>query len=153
MITTQQQEVRLWQKVKQGPDGCWEWTAYCCPWGYGRFWIDGTMKMSHRVVYEHTRGAIPAGLELDHLCRNPRCCNPDHLEPVTRKVNAERGGKYRHKTHCKHGHPYSGDNLYVDRNGYYVCRACSRKKSLEYYHRKQARKRAARRDGGDRSAT
>jgi hypothetical protein len=46
---------------------------------------------AHRVVYEAQVGPIPEGLTLDHLCRNRRCVNVAHLEPVTRGENVRRG--------------------------------------------------------------
>ena len=70
---------------------CWVWYGELNRNGYGRVWVQGKRLMAHRVVYESTRGPIPDGMVLDHLCRNRRCCNPDHLEPVTVKENTLRG--------------------------------------------------------------
>jgi hypothetical protein len=92
----------------------------------------------HRLVYELLKGPIPAGLQLDHLCRVRACINPDHLEAVTCKQNIQRGlsgyfgEKYkgqgarpwRKKTHCKYGHRYEGYNLIIDYKGKRVCRTC-----------------------------
>lgn len=74
---------------------CWEWKGAICPGtGYGHVGLgrrtDG-VGVVHRVVYELLVGPIPPGMDLDHLCRNRACCNPDHLEPVTRSVNNRRG--------------------------------------------------------------
>ncbi len=75
--------------------GCWNWDLSCNSNGYGQkqFRENGQHRsfVAHRWVWEHLRGPIPVGMELDHLCRNRRCCNPDHLEPVTRSVNIVRG--------------------------------------------------------------
>lgn len=88
---------RFWPKVdKAGPNGCWVWMASKAA-GYGKFRVgsqlDGTRRLveSHRWSYEALVGPIPEGLDLDHLCRNTACVNPDHLEPVTRQVNCHRG--------------------------------------------------------------
>lgn len=74
---------------------CWEWTGALNRNGYGTFVLcmGGIRRrfMSHRVVYEAAVGPIAKGLVLDHLCRNRRCCNPRHLEPVTVKENTHRG--------------------------------------------------------------
>ena len=121
---------RFWCKVDVGhPAGCWEWAAGTNRHGYGIF--DGTQeKLAHRWAYAHLMGSIPDGLTLDHLCRNPPCVNPDHLEPVTQAENTRRGfGVARRageRTHCPQGHPYSGSNLYITPStGARICRACS----------------------------
>ena len=75
------------------------------------------MIQAHRVAYELVKGKIPAGLELDHLCRNRICCNPAHLEAVTGRENSLRGvspwAKNACATHCPRGHPYDAENTYV----------------------------------------
>lgn len=81
---------RLWEKVQKS-EGCWLWTGFRDRMGYGRLNIRGIPVLAHRVTYELVNGAIPDGLEMDHLCRVPACVNPSHLEAVTRSVNARRG--------------------------------------------------------------
>lgn len=87
---------RFWSKVLKGAASvCWPWLAALQSGGYGLFWVKrgdrwrGTT--AHRVAYELTHGSAPDGLEIDHLCRNRRCCNPAHLEAVTRIENQRRG--------------------------------------------------------------
>lgn len=70
-----------------GPAGCWPWLGAIAPSGYGRV----HSRWAHRLSYEFLVGPIPAGLDIDHLCRNRLCVNPAHLEPVTRLVNVRRG--------------------------------------------------------------
>lgn len=87
-------EIRFWVKVNKsaGEDECWPWLAHIAWNGYGEFRISTKeLVKSHRFAYENMIGEIPSGLDLDHRCRNRACCNPRHLEPVTRKVNAQRG--------------------------------------------------------------
>lgn len=104
---------------------CWNWkkrirkAAYDS--GYGNFSqkcvVDGYNWFrsipAHRLVYTVYRGQIPTGLELDHLCRNTRCVNPDHLEPVTSQENVRRALSYKSGTKrlCPRGHVLSEDNL------------------------------------------
>lgn len=86
---------RFWSKVDKSNPGCWPWTAYVDPSGYGRFRVDGRSAGAHRVAWELTNGPIPEGLILDHTCRNRRCCNPDHLHAVTVRQNAENTSAHR----------------------------------------------------------
>jgi hypothetical protein len=121
---------RFWAKVdKTGATGCWEWTAAKYKDGYGNFRFDEHNHRAHRLSYEYLVGPIPAGLVIDHLCRNIVCVNPDHLEPVTPRENILRGqtlpAANARKTHCAHGHPLSGPNLYLEpKNGKRHCRIC-----------------------------
>jgi HNH endonuclease len=70
---------------------CWIWQQATSSQGYGMVTIKNKQFLMHRVMYEQVYGAIPEGLELDHLCRNRPCVRPDHLEAVTHAVNTRRG--------------------------------------------------------------
>ena len=98
-------------------DQCWDWTGSKVR-GYGIFMWRGRNIAAHRFAFELLRGPVPDGLDLDHLCRRRHCVNPWHLEPVTRRVNLLRGdtivARQAAQTHCKHDHPLSGDNLYME---------------------------------------
>lgn len=133
-------EERFWSKVEK-TDGCWNWMANKDRNGYGRFWPTGRQTaMAHRVSYELMVGPIPAGLQIDHLCRNTSCVRPDHLEPVTRTENMRRGvtafsAVNARKTHCPAGHPLSGENLREGRpsrsSKERTCRECHNEKSRQ----------------------
>lgn len=84
---------RLMAKVsKDAETSCWTWTGHRDPKGYGRFCEGGrgNTRLAHRVAYAALVGPIPDGLDLDHLCVNPPCVNPAHLEPVTHEENIRR---------------------------------------------------------------
>lgn len=117
--------------------GCWDWTAGKIPGsGYPVFAIDCRSVRAHRTSYEHFVGPIPEGLTLDHLCRNPSCVNPAHLEPVTQRENILRGNnrcaQNARQTECIRGHPLAGENLYVTKTGSRKCKACLRWRSASY---------------------
>lgn len=114
------QRDQFWSRVDKSED-CWIWSAGKDGNGYGVAIVgsrsDGTYRhvKAHRLSYELTVGQIPDGLQVDHLCRVRACVNPAHLEPVTQRENILRGegasAKAARQTHCKRGHPLSGDNL------------------------------------------
>lgn len=128
-------------------DGCWNWTAYKTPKGYGMVQFRGMTWRAHRAVYTLFRGEIPNGLTLDHLCRNPGCVNPAHLEPVTMRENVLRGiglaAANARQTNCKAGHPLDGANVYLrrrpDGRRRRDCLSCRRRWNQEYRHRKRSR--------------
>jgi hypothetical protein len=96
--------------------------------------------MAHRASWEMLRGEIPAGLQLDHLCRNPPCVNPWHLDPVTQRVNLLRGetltARNAAKAECPSGHPYTLGNIYRDQ-GHRRCRTCKMARSRAAYAAKR----------------
>ena len=116
---------RIEQKYIPEPNsGCWLWLGAVTPTGYGTISIKHKTYHAHRTVYECLVGPIPAGLQLDHLCRVRSCVNPAHLEPVTNQVNLLRGK--RSFSACKNGHPYTPDNIYTIKGYYRCCRTCKK---------------------------
>jgi hypothetical protein len=92
-------------------NGCWNWIGPSNGNGYGRISNGkGRFVYVHRASYERHVGPIPAGREIDHLCRNRACINPAHLEPVTSQVNTQRGLKGDLKMYCNKGHLRTPEN-------------------------------------------
>lgn len=130
------------EKVRRTENGCWQWTEYLDSHGYARLWVNRKNVGAHRWSYEHHVGPIPEGLQIDHLCRNRSCVNPEHLEAVTPSVNVRRGVlsevlrlRAEARTHCRRGHEYAPENLYLNPHGERACLACKRRKAREYYER------------------
>jgi HNH endonuclease len=137
---------RFWAKVSPEPNsGCWLWTAYSDPKGYGRFMLrEGKPMLAHRMAFI-ALVRDPGALDLDHLCRVRCCVNPDHLEPVTNAENTRRGRageNNRTKTHCPKGHAYDAVNtVYAEYEwGTHIrrfCRACHDAANRAYRARKK----------------
>jgi len=92
-------EERFWAKVlRTTEDGCWSWLARKDKYGYGQFTISNHNEtQAHRYAYELLVKPIPGGMTIDHLCRNPGCVNPGHMEIVTNAENVRREWEWRKK--------------------------------------------------------
>jgi hypothetical protein len=117
---------------------CWEWQlsvksdgyAVGCPPGYR------PSARIARAAHEAFVGPIPDGLEIDHLCRIPSCCNPEHLEAVTHAENMAR--QVAARVTCLHGHPFSEENIKVFADGRRTCRICREAKERARWERRKA---------------
>lgn len=121
---------RFWAKVEK-TDGCWLWTGSTVPpSGYGKTYYEREYWLAHRLSYAASRGPIPEGLEVDHLCKVRLCVRPDHLEAVTARENTKRAdsptGHNARQTHCQDGHEFTPENTYVyASHGGRRCRTCA----------------------------
>lgn len=125
-------EARFWVKVRK-TDSCWEWAGGKNRQGYGRFTEMFGSRLAHRIAWSLLVGPIAPGMTLDHLCRNPGCVRPEHLEQVTPGVNVLRGegisAQNARKTQCKNGHKFTPENTLISKKSdgreFRVCRTCA----------------------------
>lgn len=87
---------------KSGENGCWNWTGRTLipkkkypnnkvpRWGSGHIVGEQRSCYAYRVAYALCNGPIPKGMTVDHICFNPMCCNPAHLQLLTLSENAAR---------------------------------------------------------------
>lgn len=83
--------VRIAQRTERDANGCLVWMGQLNGDGYGVLSVGNKYVRAHRQSWENANGPVPDGLELDHLCRNRACVEPNHLEPVTTGENVRRG--------------------------------------------------------------
>lgn len=136
---------RFLNKVIPEPmSGCWLWLGGVLsrgPWNYGQSYLRGKAVSAHRAAYLLFIGPIPRGLVLHHRCHTPLCCNPKHLQPMTKTRHladthpANLAYRNKRKTHCPYGHPYTEDNTIRFRNNR-QCRICSRRGARERARKK-----------------
>ena len=136
------ERIPLWKARSITNDrGCWLFQGSLTTAGYGSISVRNEKKRYlHTIVWEYFNGPVPEGKELDHVCRNRNCWNPDsqHLEPVTHLENVRRGAGHGRETHCPSKHPYDSKNTYIAKDGSRHCRACRRdgmRRKTGYYER------------------
>jgi hypothetical protein len=131
MLNDERLPERFWVKIQTGPYGCWLWQASKNEFGYGLY-AHPVSQLAHRVSYAVLVGPIPAGYDVDHICRVRHCVNPEHLRAVTHRENilaphAMTSSAIRsRRTHCPQGHELVEPNIppAEKRNGWRKCRAC-----------------------------
>ena len=126
MNTIQERFLKKVKKIKS----CWVWQG-CIVKNYGQMWDGEKVDGAHRISYRLFKGEISKGLQIDHLCQNPKCVNPKHLEMVTPKENIKRG-KNGNKTHCHAGHKFTVENVIKRKNGTRTCRQCKNLRKKRY---------------------
>ena len=125
---------RILTRLRVTPDGCWVWTGFCNPKGYGQTWLTDRVWLVHRLTWVASGHELTVdGLGfphwmLDHLCRVPPCANPAHLQLVTARENTQRGAagiNHASVTHCPQGHEYSPENTRIRKGKHRTCRTCA----------------------------
>ncbi|ABS03245.1 HNH endonuclease signature motif containing protein [Kineococcus radiotolerans] len=115
--------------------GCLIWLRARNNRGYGVFWLEGRLRLAHRVAWYQATGRWPqSGLVLDHLCDVKACVNHEHLVEVTNRHNVLRSpaspmNTRRARTACGRGHTYTPESLRIDPRGHRQCRVCDRLRS------------------------
>lgn len=110
------------------PNGCWEWQRAIQSRGYGSVSYQGKTHLAHRLSYQLSVGPVPDGWDVHHKCGNRRCVNPDHLQPLKRKLHFRLANtpfsRNADKETCERGHNLSGENLLIDSRKRRQCRTC-----------------------------
>lgn len=126
---------RFLKFINVSSSGCWEWTARVTKSGYGTFSIKHKEYRAHRVSYSIFKESPDVNLLVDHICRNRRCVNPEHLRLVDYKTNMRENslsitGKNGLKTHCKWDHEFNNQNTRKRENNGRRCIVCLKKRRL-----------------------
>jgi hypothetical protein len=123
-------EGRFYKKITVVQE-CWIWKASKLESGYGLFTDEyGKTITAHRWSFQHFHGVIPQGLVIDHICRNPSCVNPKHLQAISQSDNIKRSLLVKARsarTHCKNGHEFTPQNTrYVKGQRGRRCSTCAK---------------------------
>lgn len=150
LVPSQKDIARFERYVSPEPNsGCWLWLGAANQKGRGTFSYGGRrpkgrVELHHRFAYLVEHGDIPEGLSVLHRCDVPLCCNPAHLFVGTQADNVSdmmEKGRHRltavplansEKSHCLHGHPLNGDNLWIRADGSRICKACRARIARNY---------------------
>ena len=147
--------VKILPRCLVDENGCWIWTGALSSTGYGAVRWEGRIWNTHRLLYIDLVGEVPKELTMDHLCRNRACCNPQHLEPVTQRVNILRGrgvtAENIAKDACVHGHRFTVEITIIEKTGGRHCKTCREKHIKAWRERNRDRVNASQQRRRDRA--
>lgn len=130
-MTSDAQRYILSRCREDNTSGCWLWVKSVGSHGYGNACINGRAGTAHRYAFEAFKGNIPDGFEVDHLCKNRRCVNPEHLEAVPKALNIRRQHSGSEDLAlCPRGHDRSFTTK--DKRGWPVCSKCKAEAQRRY---------------------
>ena len=126
-------------KINAVDGNCWNWSGEISKEGYGLFSISSKRFFAHRISFEMFKEKLNTSLVIDHVCRNRKCVNPDHLRQVTTRINNIENSislfaKKSSQSHCVNGHEFSEDSIYWEK-GRRKCVKCRRKNALDRYYK------------------
>lgn len=133
---------RFFSKVRVASSGCWTWVGARSQDGYGSFWLPDEQlnTTAHRVACRWFGGPVGSADVVDHLCRNPHCVNPGHLEAVSQSVNVSRGLSGEERPVCKRGHLMLPANIVMQRNYGQLFRTCATCRAIRESRRREKRR-------------
>lgn len=139
---------RIMSKAKESSAGCWEWQGAISGNGYGSMRFQGKPSVAHRVSFFVFTGVDPSGSLCCHTCDNRKCVNPAHIFLGSHRDNmqdalAKGRNPFRNRTHCRNGHEFSGENLYITPRGERRCRTCTVASGKKYLKDPKNRRRQA----------
>ena len=132
------------EKVAKRENGCWEWLGPTVKQGYGRCGFKSMSRLAHRASYTLFVGPVDPDKDVNHMCSNLLCVNPDHLALLTRQEHIRETPKsnaynaYTANT-CKNGHPFTNENTYTRADGGRSCRACARQRERKKWKEEEPR--------------
>lgn len=122
--------------IPEPNSGCWIWLGATIRSRRGAYYgvmgrsaskrkiQGGSNDLAHRISYELHKGPIKDGKQIDHICANTLCVNPEHLNPDTQPNNIRLGHFRRHGNKCRKGHEFTPENTWVEKSGQRHCRKC-----------------------------
>lgn len=125
MVSQSEIEELFWSRMTKQSNGCLEWTLSKTDNGYGQCWFEGKRWYTHRLAYKLKYNIIlTRNDDVHHKCHNKICCNPNHLEVLSKSHHASLDSYNKQKIQCINGHNLNKNNIYLNVNGHRSCKVC-----------------------------